>query len=196
MTSLALRRGFLLGAFGLALLPRRASSREVAGVWLDEALLQRGSGARMRLAGAGVFRFFFLRYYVCGLYLATEAPAGEALQHDAPRRIALVMLRGVSAGEFLWGLDKGLADNSSAAELQALRDSLDALRAAIRGVGALARGAHVALDYVPRQGTLLSVDGLVRGPVIAGKAFNDALLRVWLGERPLDSSLKEALLAG
>ena len=196
MSPVLARRGFLIGVCGAMLTPQAAAAREVAGTWLEESLVQRSSGARLRLAGAGIFRFFFLRYYVCGLYLAADAPAGEPLQHDTPRRLAMVMLRNVSAGEFLWGLDRGVADNSSAAELQALRDSLDALRAAIRGVGALARGAHVALDYVPRQGTLLSVDGLGRAPAIAGKAFNDALLRVWLGERPLDSSLKEALLAG
>jgi hypothetical protein len=40
------------------------------------------------------------------------------------------------------------------------------------------------------------VDELRRGERFAGKALNDALMRVWIGERPLDASLKEALLGG
>jgi hypothetical protein len=196
MSSLIARRGFLIGVCSAMLAPRRAGAREIAGIRLEESLIQRASGAQLRLAGAGIFRFFLLRYYICGLYLAASTPATDALRHDAARRIAMVMLRNVSAGEFLWGLDRGMADNTTAAEMGALRPSLGALRAAIREAGSLARGAHVALDYAPGQGTLLGIDGRVRTSAIPGKPFNDALLRMWLGERPLDSSLKEALLAG
>jgi hypothetical protein len=196
MSPVLARRGFLLSGCGLVLAARNAGAREVAGVRFEERLVQPASRAELRLAGAGVFKFLLLRYYACGLYLAADAAGRAALERDAPRRVAMVMLRTVWSWEFLWGLDRGLADNESAAQRASLRESIDALRAAIRAIGTLSRGATVAIDYAPGQGTRLLVDGVERMAALGGKAFNDLLLRVWIGERPLDPGLKEALLGG
>jgi len=189
------RRVFLAATAALLVPARHAAARDVSGVVLPERARLEGSEAELRLLGGGVFRFFFLRYYVCGLY-APDGP-GEApaiLVNDAPRRIYLVALRRITSFEFLWGLDQGLADNLSPAEADALREPLARVRATIRAIGAIARGARVAIDYVPRDGTRILVDDRRRGENFAGKALNDALMRVWIGERPLDASLKEALL--
>jgi hypothetical protein len=104
------------------------------------------------------------------------------------------MLRESSAGQFLWGLNRGLSDNSSAAELQLISEQLEALRNTVRNIRVLGRGRRVDIDYTPETGTRIFVDGRVVGNAIMGKALNDALLRVWIGERPLDNGLKEALL--
>ena len=61
-------------------------------------------------------------------------------------------------------------------------------------VGIAESGARVNIDYTPRAGTGINVDGRLVGEPIAGKGLNDALLRVWLGEKPLDERLKESLL--
>jgi long-chain acyl-CoA synthetase len=191
------RRAFLAATAALLVPARHAAANDVSGVALPDRARPEGSEVELRLLGGGLFRFFFMRYYVCGLY-ASDGPrvASAILANDAPRRIHLVALRRITSFEFLWGLDQGLADNLSPAEAEALREPLAQVRATIRAIGAIARGARVFIDYVPRAGTSIVVDELRRGERFAGKALNDALMRVWIGERPLDASLKEALLGG
>ncbi len=188
------RRGFLGAVLGLAFLPW-TYARELRGVTLPDEIKITDDGPVLQLAGAGVFRYFFISVYVCGLYLPPRQTWGnDPLGADHPRRVSLVMLRGVSARLFLWGLDKGLADNTSADELAALDQPAERLRSVIRSIRTLESGARVNIDYTPRAGTGINVDGRLVGEPIAGKGLNDALLRVWLGEKPLDERLKESLL--
>jgi Chalcone isomerase-like len=48
------------------------------------------------------------------------------------------------------------------------------------------------LDYA-NAGTQVNMNGKMLGTVEGG-AFNQALLKVWLGEKPVDASLKKAML--
>lgn len=197
MSTVSDRRSFLAGALAVVLGTRAATARELEGTSLPDEVRLAKDGPPLRLVGAGVFRFFFLRYYVCGLYLAVGVSGAEAaVRSDRPRRVGIVALRRISAFEFLWGLDRGLADNTVEAELKELATSLEVLRGAIRDIGTLAPGARVGIDYLPGFGTRIVVDDRIRGGPIAGKALNDALMKVWIGERPLDASLKEMLLGG
>ncbi len=197
MNALLARRGFLSAALGLLVLPRFAAAREFAGVTLPDQARLSGGDAAVRLLGGGVFRFFFLRYYVCGLYAAEGlSDAAAILGRDAPRRVQLVALRRITSFEFLWGLDRGLADNMGETDARELHAPLEQVRATIRSIGAITPGTRVSIDYVPGAGTSIVVDERARGMAITGKLLNDALMRVWLGERPLDASLKKALLGG
>ena len=194
MSNLLSRRVFIYRALALALLPNIAVTREIDGVTMDEKAVFE-NGAQLQLVGAGKFHFFFLSVYMCGLYLPPRDTWGSSpLKNDTSRRITLVMLRESSAGQFLWGLNKGLANNSSASELQSISEQLDTLRGTVRNIRVLGRGRRVDIDYTPETGTRIFVDGRVVGNAIMGKALNDALLRVWIGKRPLDNGLKEALL--
>lgn len=195
MNSRRVRRALLFAALG-ALLPREGAAREVAGVALAESV-RVGENAALPLLGAGVFRYFFLTVYVCGLYLLPRAQWREGpLDADGPRRVTLVMLRRVSARLFLWGLDKGLADNTPQADLAHLGAPLEVLRETIRRLDSLDEGARVHIDYLPKAGTRLYLGDRPVSEPIPGKAFSDALLRVWIGPKPLDVTLKGALLGG
>jgi Chalcone isomerase-like len=189
------RRAFLGIASGALLSPLYSSAKEIAGVTLPDTARPEGSNSELRLLGGGTFRFLFLRYYVCGLYVIEELrDAAAILASDTVRRMQLVAIRRISSFEFLWGLDQGLADNLSEAESIALRIPLEQVRASIRTIGAIARGSRVYIDYVPGMGTGILVDDLARAMPIPGKPLNDALMRVWIGKRPLDATLKKALL--
>ena len=191
------RRRFLLAALGLFVRPCFAAAKEFSGVVLPDKARPAGSDADVRLLGGGIFRFLFLRYYVCGLYAAEGlSDAAVILANDAPRRVQLVAMRRITSFEFFWGLDRGLADNTVEAQAKMLEAPLEAVRATIRSIGVIAPGARVSIDYAPRTGTSILVDERPRGAPVAGKLLNDALMRVWIGERPLDASLKQALLGG
>ena len=51
------------------------------------------------------------------------------------------------------------------------------------------------LDYLPGIGTRFTFNGITR-LTIPGEDFNRAMLRIWLGDRPVDGRLKSALLGG
>ncbi len=55
-------------------------------------------------------------------------------------------------------------------------------------------GDVVTLDFVD-GGTRVGFGGADRG-TIKGEAFNAALTRVWLGDKPAQADLKTALLGG
>ena len=145
--------------------------------------------------GSGVFRFFFIRYYACALYVATETmQTSRVLDADSPRRVYISALRNISAFEFIWGLDRGLADNTTTSERAALSTDVDRVRSLIRDIGQIKPGSEVAIDYLPARGVRIVMGGVQRGSWLGGKPLADALLKIWIGERPLDAALKEALL--
>ena len=55
-------------------------------------------------------------------------------------------------------------------------------------------GDVVTLDYA--DGTTRVLLGAEPKGTIAGDAFNRALMKVWLGDHPVQSDLKKALLGG
>ncbi len=55
-------------------------------------------------------------------------------------------------------------------------------------------GDRIELDYVPGEGTVVHIAGSKKG-VVEGKDFNDALLLIWLAEKPVTKNLTGQLLS-
>ena len=55
-------------------------------------------------------------------------------------------------------------------------------------------GDVVALDYLPGAGSQVVMNGRAVGQPIPGHDLYRALLRIWLGEPPVDNNLKRLLL--
>ncbi len=161
---------------------------------LEERHVIADSAQEVILQGAGVFTYAFMSVYVCALYLAPEVAAEAAWQRDQARRITLIMLRDVSARTFVWALEKGLADNVPAQELAELEERVRALADLMLAHKALRVGDRIDMDYLPDRGTTVLLNGQPIGDVFPEKRFNDALLRVWLGDKPMDPTLKPRLL--
>ena len=49
-------------------------------------------------------------------------------------------------------------------------------------------------DWVPGTGTVLTLNGKPMTEAMPEPLFYNALLRIWLGEKPADDDLKEDLL--
>ncbi|MDP3610346.1 MAG: chalcone isomerase family protein, partial [Rubrivivax sp.] len=58
----------------------------------------------------------------------------------------------------------------------------------------LLTGDNFSIDYVPGVGTSVLVNGKAQGEPVKEPEFFNALLRIWLGPKPADESLKAALL--
>jgi hypothetical protein len=190
--------GFLsrwLGALLLALtaLAAGAQPAELEGVKL-EPTAQVG-GAALQLNGAGLRTRAIFKVYVAALYVPQKANSAAALlAQKGPRRVAITMLRNVDADTFAGALSEGLRNNHSEAQMMAMKTQVDALTANFKAAGEARKGDVIHLEFVPDSGTRLTVNGQPRGNAIAGEEFFGALLRVWLGDKPVDSDLKKGLL--
>ena len=62
------------------------------------------------------------------------------------------------------------------------------------GMKEATKGMAIALDWVPGTGTLVQIEGKPAGRTIPGEDFYRGLLRIWLGDDPVQADLKRALL--
>lgn len=176
----------------LALLCIGASGAEVAGIKLeDKATL---AGQELNLNGAGLRTRLMFKVYVASLYLPRRATDLPGVLAQAPRRIQLTMLRALSADQFADALNEGLEANNSAAELGAVKAQTDQLLGIMKAFKEVKEKDVIALDFVD-GGTRISWNGDAKGS-IPGAAFNQALTRIWLGNKPAQPDLKQALLGG
>ena len=178
-----------------ALLPLAAVAAEVGGVKLDEKTRIDAGGPELVLNGAGIRTRFVVKVYVAGLYLAEKkAAAADAIAVGGPKRVSITMLRDVGAQQFNEALVDGFRANNSAADVEKLKGPLDELSAIMNALGEAKKGNVIALDFAPGTGTRVLVDGAPKGKPIAGDDFYRGLLRIWLGEKPVDADLKKGML--
>ena len=165
---------------------------QVEGVRLADTV--RESNQPMFLNGAGVRSKFFVKVYVCALYLSERisSPEGVIVSRKT-RRIELHMLRSMQASAIHEAMMKGLEDNVPVAELKRLKPQLGRLQQAMTSIGGVNEGAVIQFDFVPGQGTIVRIGGDVRD-TIEGEELARALLSIWLGPRPVQSDLKDALM--
>jgi hypothetical protein len=149
----------------------------------------------LRLNGLGVRKIFFIKAYVAGLYLSEQAATPQDLiAMPGPKRLQLRMLRSAGPGDFNSALVSGIRHNSSEAELARLGERIDQLELTIKTIGATVKGDIITLDYLPELGTKLTVNGTSQGRPIPGADFYAAILKIFVGDKPVDVMLKKGLL--
>ena len=179
-------------ALFLLCLSTQAFALDVAGVKLDDKV-QLGN-ATLQLNGAGIRTKIFFDVYVAALYLGEKKTSAASVLADAgEKRVALHLLRNVGAKTLLDAFNAAIAANHTPAELAALDASIKEFSAIFNTLSEVKKGDVIALDYQPSSGTQVTVNGVSKGK-IAGAAFNTALLKIWLGEKPAQADLKQKML--
>lgn len=149
----------------------------------------------LALNGVGVRSILFFKVYVAGLYLPEKTGALRRIAGmSGPKRLQLRMLRKADADDFIEALIEGIEENTSGAELAQLTTRMRQLTQTIRGIGGVAAGDSINFDFVPSVGTSLVINGVKKGAVIEGADFYNAVLRIFVGENPVDDQLKAGLL--
>lgn len=168
-----------------------AQALEVKGIKVDETA-QVGVNTLV-LNGAGIRSKMMFKVYVAGLYLSRKLTEANAVIGDhSSKRISMHFLREVSSEKLLHGMDEGFADNNNSTEMAAIEPQLKSFRQMMASAKEVKEGDVILLDYTPSS-TQVSLNGKVLGQ-LEGEAFNQALLRVWLGSSPVDAALKKAML--
>jgi len=177
----------------LMLCTQLAFAAEVAGIKVDERV-KLGS-FELQLNGAGVRTRLIFKVYVGALYLPErKSGAAEVLALRGAKRVSMTLLRDLDAKQLTDALEEGVRANHSEAEIAPLKERLGALVAVMNEIGSAKEKMVITLDFLPEAGTGVTIDGAPRGKPIPGEDFFIALLKIWLGEKPVDAGLKKAML--
>ena len=171
------------------LIASSAFGAEVAGVKIAD------EDQRLVLNGAGLRKRAFFQVYVIGLYLPEKkTAAAEAIGAPGPKRVAIHMLRDVDAADFAGALTDGMKQNLSEAEMKGFEPRIKQLIAAMNEIKEAKNGMRITLDWAPAAGTQVTAQGKAVGAAIPGEDFYRALLKIWLGDKPVQDDLKKSLL--
>lgn len=184
-------------ATGLALgvLPSAAGATEFQGLRFDDAT--RVAGKELQLNGTALRSGLLLKGYVAALYLPEKARnATVVVGTPGIKRLQLRILREVDPTAFSRALQKGMRENHSELQMQMLSGRLVQFERTIDQVGTARKGDVINLDFSPDAGTVIAINGTPRGRPIPGEDFYQAVLRVFLGEHPVDRDVKRGLLGG
>ncbi len=186
------RRAIAPAALAALLTAAAAHAAEVGGVKLEERVSV--GGKELVLNGAGIRSRAIFKVYVGALYLPAKAGDLAATLAQSPRRVQMTLLRNVGADDLVGALVDGMSANHSPAEMAALKPQTDQLVALMKSIGEAKTGDVVTLDLVDGE-TRVGHNGKPIGAV-AGAGFADALIRIWLGDKPVQADLKKAMLGG
>ena len=183
-------RGILFVAMLIILTSLEVSALEVAGVDVPEKVTVENQ--ELVLNGAGIRKKLFIKVYVGALYLPTQRSTVKGIMADpgAKRIVMTFLYKEVSAKKLVDGWNEGFTGNTSAQELKSLQDRINQFNGFFTTVH---KGDEIRLDYLPGQGTQVWINGDLKGTV-PGEDFSQALLKIWLGVKPADDKLKDAML--
>ena len=187
-------KALLAAAFLACAFSQGASAAEVSGVKFPDT--QKIAGKELQLNGLGVRYKFFVKVYAAGLYLQDKASTvEEVMKAEGPRRIQLVMMRDVSSDEFGNAFMTGLNNNLDSKDKAKIVTQISKFGEMFATLDALKKGDVLDMDWIPGTGNVCYLNGKRIGEVTPDILFYNSILKIWLGDKPADSSLKTKLLA-
>ena len=192
--STGFRRKFLMSIGALAMacaMPTYAL--DVGGVKVDETVTV--GGKTLVLNGAGQRQIFVIKIYVAALYVEKKStnPA-EILAATGPKRVTLYVQREIDSDEFGQLFITSMNKNSTKEEKAKVVTQTTKFGEIFADQGIVKKGDVTTLDWIPGKGTLVSVNGKPIGDYLPDLAFNQAVMRIWLGGNPPQANLKSAML--
>ena len=160
----------------------------LAGVTLPDTV--QAGGTTLVLNGLGLRKKFVVKVYVAGLYLEQKSSdAGAIIKADAPKRIVMQFVHGVSKNQLADAFNESF-DNNTPDARKTMKADIDRLLAALEPVK---EGDQMVFTYVPGTGTTLAINGK-ENLTLAAPAFGPVLFSVWLGPKPPNADLKKGML--
>ncbi|MFD1712551.1 hypothetical protein FVQ98_11270 [Ottowia sp. GY511] len=189
------RRQVLAAALCLsgALLATPARALEVAGTPVPESVTV--AGKPLVLNGAGVRYKAMFKVYVAALYVPQKTSSvAEAWSTDTPKRLRLVMLRDIDSTELGNMFARGMEENAERGSMVKLLPGIMRMSQIFTDYKRMVPGNSIQMDWVPGTGCVLTVNGKLEGEPFREPEFFRGLLSIWLGQKPADWKLKDALL--
>jgi hypothetical protein len=167
-------------------------AREFGDIQFPDKIALPDTNKTVQLNGVGYRKKFFVKVYIGALYTERLARSrDEVMALDGPKRVWIHVVHDeVSREKLVDAWNEGFEGNLSEDHLNKLRPQIDEFNAMF---STATEGDVIYLDYIPGTGTRVTINDEQKG-IIAGRDFNNAMLDIWLGEEPADSSLKKAML--
>ncbi|MGQ5521740.1 chalcone isomerase family protein [Chitinimonas sp. PSY-7] len=182
----------LIGCLSVLNLSAMANT-EVSGIMVEDSV--KVANTELKLNGAGVRTKAFFKVYVAALYQSDrKSTTAEVITTTGPKRLSITMLREVSADTLSQALLDGLNNNCTSEEKARLFNQMLAIGEIFGTHRYIKPNDVMTLDWIPGTGTVIQLNGKRLGEPLPDNNFYAALLKVWLGEKPADKSLKQQLL--
>jgi hypothetical protein len=187
-------QGAAAAAVLLASLGRPVLAAEVSGVKFSETATV--GGQELKLNGAGVRTKVFFKVYALGFYLKErKSTVQDVLKSEGPRRIQIVSMRDLTSDEFGMAFMNGLNTNTGPEERTKLLPQTRSFGEMFAEFPGLKKGDVLIVDWLPGQGSQCQLNGKKIGQTLPDVAFFNAIMRIWIGDKPVDTALKPKLLA-
>lgn len=190
------RRKIMQGAVAAAILAASslpAFAAEVGGIKFPDTVTV--AGQELVLNGAGVRSKLVFKVYALGFYLKEKkTTVAEVLASAGPRRIRIMPMRDLTSDDFGMAFMKGLNDNVSADERTKLLPQTKAFGEMFAQFPGLKKGDELIVDWTPGVGSQATLNGKKVGEVLPDVAFFNAIMRIWIGDKPVDATLKPKML--
>ena len=188
-------KALLAGAFLACAFGQGASAAEVNGIKFPDTV--KVAGKELVLNGAGVRTKVIFKVYAGGLYLPEKATDVDTLfKMEGPRRVRLVMMRDVTSEDFGNSFMSGINNNTDAKDKSKIITQISKFGEMFALLEGLKKGDVLDLDYIPGSGTTCYLNDKRIGAVAPELLFYNSVLKIWLGEKPADVSLKVKMLGG
>ena len=171
---------------------------EIEGINVENRITLDDGKSQLILNGAGVrHKMMVINVYVGALYLTSKhTEAEEVIKDPGPKRVAMhILVDELTAQELTASLNNALAANHIPAELALVESRIRELNRMMSTIGVIKKGGVIHLDYLPGTGTQVTVNG-EKKITIKGEDFFQAMLRIWIGKKPVDGRLRDAMLGG
>ncbi|MES2091486.1 MAG: chalcone isomerase family protein [Pseudomonadota bacterium] len=187
----------LSGAMGLPLpqAPGGVQAATLEGQRFADTLVL--SDRTLRLNGLGLRGVAWIKAFVAGLYLAAPSKeVGQILAMQGPKRLRLMVMLEAPSIEMTKSMLNGVRHNEPPPVQAQLAERVELLAQGINSIGDFQPGDILDLDFVPGRGTELRLNDKLLVKPIEGDDLYRAILKVFIGESPVDRRMKEGLLSG
>ena len=170
-----------------------AQAADIGGVKVEDTATV--AGKTLILNGGGMRQIFVVKVYAAALYLSEKKTSAADVQAlTTPKRVALHIQREVNSDEFGQLFITSMNKNSSKEEKAKVINQTVKFGEMFASLPPVKKGDIVTLDWVPGSGTVSTLNGKQIGETLPDVAFYNAVLRIWIGENPVQSDVKRGLL--
>ncbi|MBV1909261.1 MAG: chalcone isomerase family protein [Kangiellaceae bacterium] len=174
------------------LTPFGSNADSLTAVDLEEVIILSPGGAELRLKGSATKSNARQAIYVGGLYLQNDsASVEELINSNGAKRFLIKTTDSVPPETIIRAINLGMTVNNNEDELEQLIPQIKKFNQIWKLE--VRQGDEVCIDFTEAMGTNISVNGESKG-TIDGDVFYRAFLKSWIGERPLNNSIKKQLL--
>lgn len=152
-------------------------------------------GSTLQLNGKGTRVRLVFKAYDMGMYtIKRVSTAADLFALPGAKRLQFTALRELPGTDLGRLFLRGISDNTPAAQLTRHTLATTRLIEIFSGKPKLVPGDTFAMDFVPGKGTQFYIQGQAQGEPVGDDEFFTLVLRIWFGESPADTQLRDALL--